>query len=100
MPTALTFDATHGSQTIPLVDYGPDASGRTRGVAVREVISPEASEIIFDCQGLESMSPSFADEVFGKLAAQAVPRPAIRVVNAETDVLNTIRFAVAQRTRG
>jgi hypothetical protein len=99
MPTASTFDATTGSQTILLVDYGPDASGRTRGVAVREAISPEASEVIFDCEGLESMAPGFADEVFGKLATQASPRSTMRVVNAAKDVLDTIRFVVAQRTR-
>jgi STAS-like domain of unknown function (DUF4325) len=100
MPTASTFDATHGTQTIVLADYGPDASGRTRGAAVRNAISPEASAVIFDCGGLESMAPGFADEVFGKLVAQSAPRPAMRVINAGTDVRDTIRFVVAQRTRG
>lgn len=98
MSTALTSSPTAGdSQTVRLAKIGPDASGRTSGEAVRVSISLEASEIIFDCEGLESMSPSFADEVFGKLAAQA-RRPPIRVINATPEVLDAVRFAVQQRT--
>jgi hypothetical protein len=95
--TALTSEAPN-TQTIHLADQvGPDVSGRTRGEAIRLSVEPGATEVIFDCTGVESMSPSFADEVFGKLAEQP-QRPAIRVVNAAPDILSLIRFSVQERT--
>lgn len=95
MPTALTSDT--GQQTIALSEWGPDATGRERGQAARERVLPEAREVIFDCEGIESMSASFADELFGKLAVQP-GRPHIRVINAAKDILEVIRFAVNERT--
>lgn len=95
-PPPLASDAPH-TQTIRLADIGPDVSGRTRGQAVRESVEATATEVVFDCTGVESMSPSFADEVFGKLAELSI-RPQIMVVNAATDILALIRFSVQQRT--
>lgn len=84
-------------QTIHLADeLGPDISGRSRGEAVRASVEAGVDEVVFDCAGVESMSPSFADEVFGKLAAQP-DRPRIQIVNASPDVLALVRFAVAER---
>jgi STAS-like domain of unknown function (DUF4325) len=80
-----------------LDEWGPDVTGRTLGEQIRENLPVSVAEIIFDCSGVDTLSPSFADELFGKLAA-APSRPHIRVVNATSDVLATIRFAVAERT--
>jgi len=95
MSTASTSSSS--AQTIRLAEWGPDVTGRTRGAEVRERIEAEATDVVFDCAGVESMSPSFADELFGKLATED-PRPHISVVNAGADIISAIRFAVRQRT--
>jgi hypothetical protein len=85
-------------QTIRLLDQmGADISGRGSGEEVRGLVEHGVTEVVFDLAGVESMSPSFADEVFGKLA-QETARPSIRVVNAADDIVALIRFAVRQRT--
>lgn len=97
MSTATTSSPTD-IQTIKLNRWGADLAGRTLGEQVRGEVSSQAAEVIFDCSGVESMSPSFADEVFGKLAS-ADPRPSsIRVINADSDIISVIRFAVNERT--
>src|SRR5215471_1385282 len=97
MPTALTSKAPD-TQTIHLIEAGPDLSGRTRGETVRLSIREGATEVIFDCSDVESMSPSFADEVFGKLATQQ-QRPRIQIINASPEIVALARFAVAERNR-
>jgi len=93
-----TSDSAQRVQTIRLIDeIGADLSGRTLGDTVRATVDPSVSEVVFDCEGLGSMSPSFADEVFGKLAQES-QRPAIRIVNATPDILALIRFAVQERS--
>lgn len=68
------------------------------GATIREEVVDLTPEVVFDCEGIDSMSPSFADEVFGKLASSP-KRPHINVVNANSAVLSAIRFAVTERTR-
>lgn len=97
MPTHSTSNAASGVQTVRLAELGPDVTGRSLGARVREQLAPGVAEVIFDCEDVEAMSPSFADELFGKLAAEPV-RPHVRVINATPDVLATIRFAVSERT--
>jgi len=83
---------------VVLADLGPDLSGRNLGEQVRhEVLGFDAKEVVFDCTRVDSMSPSFADEAFGKLATED-QRPRIRVVNATPDILSTVRFAVRNRS--
>ena len=97
MPTPSTSSPAHEEQAIALSEFGPDMTGRSLGEQVRGSVSSTAIAVIFDCEGVEAMSPSFADEVFGKLAAQP-KRPLIRLVNASPEVLDAVRFAVQQRT--
>ncbi len=95
--TATPPSASDAVQTIRLAEnLGPDISGRERGEAVRLSVDVAAGEVVFDCAGVDSMSPSFADEVFGKLAAEP-QRPRIQIVNASRDILALVRFAVQQR---
>lgn len=97
MSTALTSSPTE-IQTINLKDWGTDLAGRTLGEEVRGAVNPGVAEVRFDCAGIESMSPSFADEVFGKLSASN-PRPGrIQVVNAAPEIIAGVRFAVQQRS--
>lgn len=97
MPTTIPLASDRPNiQTIHLADLGPDISGRGRGEGIRTSLEAGAQEVIFDCAGIDSMSPSFADEVFGKLA-ELPQRPAIKVINASPEVLSLIRFAVQER---
>jgi hypothetical protein len=83
---------------LELSGLGPDLSGRRLGERIRhEVLELGSDTIIFDCTGVDSMSPSFADEAFGKLAHEA-QRPYIRVINASPDILSTVSFAVRERS--
>jgi hypothetical protein len=83
-------------QTIHLGESGPDLSGRALGESIRESIDPGAASVVFDCAGVESMSPSFADEVFGKLSEQQ-QHPSVQIVNATPDIIALVRFAVGER---
>jgi STAS-like domain of unknown function (DUF4325) len=92
-----TSTSSGGKQVISLADLGPDVSGRELGESIRERVIPGTDEVVFDCAGIETMSPSFADELFGKLAVQE-DRPAhLRVANASPDVTSVVRFAVRER---
>jgi hypothetical protein len=94
MTTALASNPN--TQTIHLSELGPDLSGRTLGESIRGSIEAGVTEVVFDCTGIESMSPSFADEVFGKIAAEP-QRPHIQIVNATPDIVALARFAVTER---
>ena len=96
--TTTALASSPNTQTIHLSELGLDISGRTRGEAIRASIDSGVTEVVFDCTGIESMSPSFADEVFGKLAAEP-QRPRIMLTNAGQDILALARFAVSERTK-
>jgi hypothetical protein len=86
-------------QTIHLGESGPDLSGRALGESIRGSIDPGAPSVVFDCADVESMSPSFADEVFGKLSEQP-GHPSVQIVNATPDIIALVRFAVGERNGG
>jgi hypothetical protein len=96
--TTVSISRSDSGYSVSLADWGPDLSGRTLGATIREEVIDLAPEVLFDCAGIESMSPSFADEVFGKLASSE-KRPHINIVNANSAVMSVIKFAVAERTR-
>ena len=96
MPTPSTSSPSQ-EQTIRLGEWGPDVTGRSLGIVVRGEVLPHAPEVVFDCSGVESISPSFADELFGKLAAQR-ERPHIKIINGSPDIIAAIRFAVRERS--
>jgi hypothetical protein len=97
MIAALT---SNGRQEISLTEQGPDLSGRERGLAIRESVDLGAQEVIFDLYGVETVSPSFADELFGKLSVQANRPAGLKIANAASDVAQVIQFAVRERQRG
>jgi STAS-like domain of unknown function (DUF4325) len=94
MPSASRIDSDY---RFALSDYGPDLSGRSLGELIRGAALDLASDkVVFDCNGVDTISPSFADEAFGLLAI-APERPRIEVINASPDIIAAIRFAVGQR---
>jgi hypothetical protein len=97
MTVALT---SNGRQEISLTEQGPDLSGRERGLAIRESVDPAANEVVFNLYGVETVSPSFADELFGKLSVQTNRPAGLKIANASSDVGQVIQFAVRERRRG
>lgn len=94
MPSTSSVDGYH---SVALAQLGPDLSGRGLGGDLRRyALELTSDEITFDFKGIEAMSPSFADEAFGKLAVES-NRPRIKIVNATPDIVATIRFAVRNR---
>jgi STAS-like domain of unknown function (DUF4325) len=97
MTVALTSD---GQQEISLTEQGPDLSGRERGLAIRESVDLGAQEVVFNLYGVETVSPSFADELFGKLSVQENRPAGLKIANAVPDVSQVIQFAVRERQLG
>jgi hypothetical protein len=87
-------------QEISLTEWGPDVSGRTQGLEIREKVDPGALEVVFNLYGVETMSPSFADELFGKLSVQENRPAGLKVSNASPAVTQVIQFAVRERQAG
>jgi anti-anti-sigma regulatory factor len=53
--------------------FGPVLAGRPQAFVVRQEIESETragNEVVVDLEGVITMSPSFADELFGKLATE------------------------------
>jgi hypothetical protein len=96
-PTRVS-DAPDVVYRVELSELGPDLSGRKLGEKVRKSALRERSgRLIFDCAGIATISPSFADEVFGRLATER-KRPKIEVINASPDIISAVRFAVRQHS--
>lgn len=58
-------------------EAGPVLAGRVTAVALRQRIEGlvlEGDDVIIDLQGVQAISPSFADELFGKLPVAARER--------------------------
>jgi len=53
-------------------EFGPVLAGRVTAVGIREEIESlarQGEDVVIDLDGVEAISPSFADELFGKLPA-------------------------------
>jgi hypothetical protein len=88
---------------IVLSKYGTDLSSRTTGTAARLVIDGIAKghhRVVVDCNGIRTLSESFADEVFGILVAEhGKPwfKERISVIGLTESTRNAILSAVAER---
>lgn len=76
-------------KVIRLADRKSLAGSRDFGIQVHSKIESALEEgrlVIVDCEGLQDMTPSFADETFGKLSEQLredVTVRRIRIANGE-----------------
>ncbi|MDX2199914.1 MAG: STAS-like domain-containing protein [Phycisphaerae bacterium] len=100
------MDSLNRSETVPpivLRQYGEFLSTRVIGEDVRrlvEAIVEDGGEARIDFTGVDGITISFADEVFGKLALKwglERLRGAIRSRNAHDEIARTISFAVNGR---
>lgn len=66
-PTRMADD--HARTTIRLGEVGGFLGGRPLAARLRQQITEQAAYhvVVVDMEGIEAMSPSFADELFGKL---------------------------------
>jgi hypothetical protein len=99
-PACLT---NFGMPTISLADrFGPVLAGRPQALTVRQEIESETSaghEVVVDLDGVVTMSPSFADELFGKLAADAA-EGRVRFEHLSGHLANVAQTAAAGRGTG
>lgn len=84
-------------------DYGTDVSSRTRASELRssiEGIASQGNAVELDFSGVRTISPSFADELFGLLVERHGEewfRTHVHVANLSSFVRKTILEAVANR---
>ena len=87
---------------VRLVDeVGPVLAGRPDAARLRErvVDAAAAGEAVVDLAGVEAVSPSFADEFFGKLSPELVESGAVRFEHLTPELDKIVRTVVSVRTR-
>lgn len=86
----------------PAEELGSVLTGRSVGGKLRAQIEQSLAageQVVVDFEGVEIMSPSFADEVFGKLPPEAVESGQLSFQNLAEDLTFLARFVAAQRSR-
>ncbi|HET6690450.1 MAG TPA: STAS-like domain-containing protein [Miltoncostaeaceae bacterium] len=85
----------------PIATHGPELVGRAPGARLREeaVGLAATARVVIDLAGIEAMSPSFADEIFGKLPADLIRDRRIRFANASDEIRALARGVRGNRAR-
>jgi hypothetical protein len=76
-------------------EVGPVLTGRTVGARVRERIGAcvlRGESVVVDFEGVEAISPSFADEMFARVPAEAVESGQVRFANLDDELLMIARL--------
>lgn len=84
----------------PAEELGPVLTSRGLGAALRERVESALAageEITIDLAGVETMSPSFADELFAKIDPRLVERGRVRFVHVPATVKPLVRFLAGNR---
>lgn len=91
----------HTNLITPMKDLGAELVGRSAGARLRERIvhSARTGLVVVDLAGIEAISPSFADELFGKLPRDLVRSRRVRFVNASEDIRALARGVRGNRAR-
>ena len=82
--------------------HGEVLGGRVLGEEIRIEIVRRVSageKVLVDLDGVNAISPSFADEVFGKLLAEVDPDK-VEFVNVSDQILAVANMARAGRSNG
>jgi hypothetical protein len=81
----------------PADRLGPVLAGRAEAIELREDVERRASHgpVVVDLDGVLTMSPSFADELFAKLAADVD----VAFENMDEDLQNLANYVRAGRPR-
>lgn len=81
-------------------EFGPALTGRTVGIQLRERIERAAERgetIVVDFDGVEALSPSFADEIFARVPVELIDSGRVRFENLAGDLLEVARFFTSGR---
>ena len=81
-------------------ELGPVLTGRFLAAELRNRLESEAvsgNEIVLDFEGVELISPSFADELFAKLPREMVESGQIRFEHLDEDLTTLVHFVVQGR---
>jgi len=85
----------------PVEQLGPVLSGRAQAKVLRSEISQDLANgghVVIDLDEVIAMSPSFADEVFAKLANE-IREERIEFRNISPGIQSLARFVTLGRTR-
>lgn len=87
----------HTTRITPRQTVGPLLVGRSAGARLLEEIlrAAETALVVVDFEGVEAVSPSFADELFGKPPPDLARRRCVRFAGASDEVR-----ALARGVRG
>lgn len=93
VPASLSLSDQHGAVLV----------SRTLGRELREQVEAQAATedvVVVDFAGIETVSPSFADEFFAKLEPRLLAGGRVRLDNVHPDVSEIIRTVTAGRPNG
>lgn len=85
----------------PADQLGPVLTGRSVAEHLRRQIEAALEvedAVIVDLDGVEAISPSFADELFAKLPGDALQSGRVRFEHLDDDTAALVRFVVAGRS--
>jgi anti-anti-sigma regulatory factor len=83
-----------------LSEFGRHLTGRFIGRKIKEQILSNPGNVVIDFHGVESISHSFADEVFGKLFMELGDqsfRNKIKITNCSDEIRTIIKFVLKER---
>lgn len=88
--------------TFNLAQFGHDLGTRQLGGEIRDKLTRTLGHpwVLVDCAGVEMVTHSFADEVFGKLIKEIGPhtfQETIRFANVAPQIAPIIRFVLKER---
>ena len=95
--------SSHPSMTIRLADdFGSVLAGRTRATRFREGVEQRAREgaVVLDFEGITTVSPSFADELFAKMDPSLLDQGTIRFEHLGAGIAAIADYVIAARQRG
>jgi hypothetical protein len=90
------------AMTLRLLDEaGPFLTGRSIAASLRARLEAEAvdHQVVVDLEGVEVVSPSFADEFFGKLPPDLVERGSVTFIHLTPELLAIADLMAANRAR-
>ena len=84
---------------VPAESFGLVLVGRSRGAELRDQIERLASShvVVVDLEGIEMMSPSFADELLAKLPQELITDGRVRFENVSEPISRLGQFVRTSR---
>jgi hypothetical protein len=84
----------------PADEHGTVLAGRGQAAAIRGAIEEAArrgEEVVVDLEGVETVSPSFADELFAKIDPTLVDSKQVRFEHLPPSIEPLVRFVMHGR---